>query len=321
MLRTSVLLLVGLGMALLAGAFVARRVVRPLEALKAGVERIGRGDLGFRLDLKSGDEIEALAEEFNKMTAALREAQTGLERKIEERTQALLVANQRLDDASRHKSQFLANVSHELRTPMNAIIGFSEVLLDPALKVSPAEHKEFLGNILASGKHLLNLINELLDLSKVEAGKMELRVDRISLHALVDAAAATIRPLATRKAITLETKLDGTIPPVTADAGKINQVLLNLLGNAIKFTPDGGRVAIAAGVRDGAVEVAVRDTGIGISPEEQARVFDAFQQVDSGAERPEGTGLGLSLTRALVEMHGGRIWVTSEIGRDRKSVV
>ena len=124
---------------------------------------------------------------------------------------------------------------------------------------------------------------------------MEMHVDRVSLHALVDAAAATIRPLATRKAITLETKLVGTIPPVTGDPGKINQVLLNLLGNAIKFTPDGGRVAVGAGVRDGAVEVAVSDTGIGISPEDQARVFDAFQQVDSGAGGPEGTGLGLSL--------------------------
>jgi signal transduction histidine kinase len=314
LLRTSVLLLVGLGMALLAGAFVARRVVRPLEALKAGVERIGRGDLAFRLDLKSGDEIEALADEFNNMTAALREAQTGLERKIDERTHELHVANQRLDGASRHKSQFLANVSHELRTPMNAIIGFSEVLLDPALTVSLAERKEFLGNILASGKHLLSLINELLDLSKVEAGKMEMHLDRVSVHPLVEAAVATMRPLATRKAIAVDVSVDATLPPVVADPGKINQVLLNLLGNAIKFTPDGGRVVVGAGARNGVVEIAVCDTGIGISLEDQARVFEAFQRVDSSPGRSEGTGLGLALARAFVEMHGGQIWVTSQIG-------
>lgn len=315
MLRTAGLLLVGLGMALLAGLFVAQRVVRPLESLRTGVERIGRGDLGFRVELKTGDEIERLADEFNKMTTALQEAYTGLEQKINERTQALLVANQRLDEASRHKSQFLANVSHELRTPMNAIIGFSEVLLDPALKVSPPEQKEFLQNILLGGKHLLRLINELLDLSKVEAGKMEIHVEKVSLHDLVKAVAASIRPLATRKAITLDTNVDGTIAPVTADPGKINQVLLNLLGNAIKFTPEGGRVELTTGVRNGMVEVAVSDTGIGIEPEDQPRVFDAFQQVDSGAGRPEGTGLGLALARTFVEMHGGRIWVTSEIGR------
>jgi len=316
MLRTSGLLLVGLGMALLVGFFVARRVVRPLEALKRGVERIGRGDLAFRLDLKTGDEIETLAEEFNTMTAALREAHTGLEQKIEERTQALRGANQRLDDASRYKSQFLANVSHELRTPLNAIIGFSEVLLDPALTVSPPEQKEFLENILVSGKHLLRLINELLDLSKIEAGKKELQLEAVDLHKLIESATATLRPLAAKKTITVEAVVDGAIPALSADAGKISQVLLNLLGNAIKFTPDGGRVAVEAGVRDGAVEVAVSDTGIGIEPEDQARVFEAFQQAESaGTGRPEGTGLGLTLAKTFVEMHGGRIWVTSEIGR------
>ena len=308
MLRTSGLLLVGF--------FVARRVVRPLEALKRGVERIGRGDLAFRLDLKTGDEIETLAEEFNTMTAALREAHTGLEQKIEERTQALRGANQRLDDASRYKSQFLANVSHELRTPLNAIIGFSEVLLDPALTVSPPEQKEFLENILVSGKHLLRLINELLDLSKIEAGKKELQLEAVDLHKLIESATATLRPLAAKKTITVEAVVDGAIPALSADAGKISQVLLNLLGNAIKFTPDGGRVAVEAGVRDGAVEVAVSDTGIGIEPEDQARVFEAFQQAESaGTGRPEGTGLGLTLAKTFVEMHGGRIWVTSEIGR------
>ena len=297
---------------ILVTAILAKVIVGPIKRLAAATKGIAEGEPPFEVRVASKDEIGDLAASFNRMTETLRKREidnTELFRALEE-------TNQRLDEANRHKSQFLANVSHELRTPMNAVIGFSEVLLDPSLKVSPAEHQEFLENILASGKHLLGVINELLDLSKVEAGKMEMRLEEIVLPDLIEAATITVRPLATKKVISIEAVVDKTIPVLKGDRSKINQVLLNLLGNAIKFTPEGGRVAIEAGVRDGAVEVIVSDTGIGIKPEDQTQVFEAFQQVETaGVGRPEGTGLGLTLAKKFVEMHGGRIWVTSEGGR------
>jgi signal transduction histidine kinase/CRP-like cAMP-binding protein len=240
---------------------------------------------------------------------------------------------EQLESASRHKSHFLASMSHELRTPLNAIMGFSEILLDPALQVSAEERQQFLMDILTSGRHLLQLINEVLDLSKVEAGKMELQPAEVVLPELVEAVIATVRPLATKKAIALEANLEGRIPPVTADPGKVKQVLLNLLGNAIKFTPVGGEVRVTAHLVDSStrqlvdssrpidgkgdfVEVAVSDTGIGIKPEDLPKVFEEFQQVEaSEIAQAEGTGLGLTLAKRFVEMHGGEIWVTSEVGR------
>ncbi len=254
-------------------------------------------------------------------------------------------ANQ-LELASRHKSHFLASMSHELRTPLNAIMGFSEVLLDPALQISEEERSEFLVDILNSGKHLLQIINEVLDLSKVEAGKMELQPAEIFLPEVIEAVTATVRPLATKKSIALETVLNETIPPATADPGKIKQVLLNLLGNAIKFTPEGGQVTVAArqvpggfdelanrrnvgapapiprltdspvSSQGGFFEISVQDTGVGIKPEDLGKVFEEFQQVEaSEIAQAEGSGLGLTLAKKFVEMHGGKIWVTSEVGR------
>ena len=317
MLRTSSLLLIGLGMALLASLFVARRVVRPLRTLRQGVERIGSGELGFRLNLKSGDEMEILAEEFNKMTAALQEAYANLEHKVAERTQELVIANQKLDEATRHKSAFLAGTSHELRTPLNAIIGFSEVLLDPSLKVTEEEQKQFLTDILYSGKHLLKLINEILDLSKIEAGRMELQVEPASVPNVLEVVQSTVRPLANKKAIELTVQSDSVSAPVSMDVSRIKQVLLNLVGNAIKFTPEGGRVWVKASAVNGKVQVEVGDTGPGIPQEEQEQIFLEFQQVKSvtGGDKPEGTGLGLALAKKFIEMHGGKLWVESEVGK------
>jgi len=317
MFRTSSILLIGLGIALLASVFVARRVVRPLEALRWGVQRISSGDLSFRLNVKTGDEIEILAEEFNKMTAALREAYAGLERKVEERTQELSLANQKLDEANRHKSTFLASVSHEFRTPLNAIIGFSEVLLDPSLKVAAEERKQFLTDILNSGKHLLKLINEILDLSKIEAGRMELQVEPASLPVILDIVQSTVKPLATRKTIDLRFESNGLPDSVPIDAGRIKQVLLNLVGNALKFTPEEGKVWVRASAEDGEVRIEVGDTGPGIASEHQEKIFLEFQQVKAmtGGNKPEGTGLGLALAKKFVEMHGGKIWVESELGK------
>ena len=316
-LRTSSLLLVGIGMALLASLFVARRVVTPLRSLRQGVERIGKGDLGFRLELKTGDEIEILADEFNKMTVALQEAYTTLETKVIERTQELGVANQKMDEANRHKSAFLANMSHEFRTPLNAIIGFSEVLLDPSLKVTEEERKQFLTDVATSGKHLLKMINEILDLSKIEAGRMELQVEPASLPEVLDEVQNTMRHLAAKKSIELRIYTDGGIALVCMDSARIKQVLLNLVGNAVKFTPEGGQVWVRTDAADGVVRIEVGDTGPGIPVEEHERIFQEFRQLkmNGSVDKLAGTGLGLALTKKFVEMHGGKVWVESQVGK------
>jgi signal transduction histidine kinase len=281
------------------------------------VERIGRGDLGFRLELKTGDEIEILADEFNKMTVALREAYTTLETKVIERTQALGVANQKMDEANRHKSAFLANMSHEFRTPLNAIIGFSEVLLDPSLKVTEEERKQFLTDVATSGKHLLKMINEILDLSKIEAGRMELQVEPASLLEVLDEIQNTMRHLAAKKSIELRVYTDGGIALLSMDTARIKQVLLNLVGNAVKFTPEGGQVWVRTDAADGVVRVEVGDTGPGIPVEEHEGIFQEFRQLkmNGSMDKLAGTGLGLALAKKFVEMHGGKVWVESEMGK------
>jgi len=221
-----------------------------------------------------------------------------------------------LEAASRHKSEFLANMSHELRTPLNAIIGFSEVLLDPSLVVPDAEHRQFVEDILASGKHLLALINDILDLSKVEAGRMELHCAPFNLPLTIESAAGLVRERASRHGITLQLAVDGTLGEVVADERKVRQILLNLLANAVKFTPDGGRVAVTAVPVAAGVEIAVSDTGIGIAPEDQAAVFEEFRQVGGPpGQKREGTGLGLALAKRFVELHGGTIGVQSALGQ------
>ena len=220
-----------------------------------------------------------------------------------------------IEAANRHKSEFLANMSHELRTPLNAIIGFSEVLLDPALRVSEEERMQFLTDILDSGKHLLGLINEVLDLAKIEAGKMELQIDRALMQDVVEAVANTMRSLATKKGIQLRIDSDERLAPFSMDGARVKQVLLNLVGNAIKFTPEGGKVWIRTGGKNGSVCVEVGDNGSGIAAEDQERIFLEFQQAGSEAGKPQGTGLGLALAKKFVEMHGGKIWLESKVGK------
>jgi GAF domain-containing protein len=222
--------------------------------------------------------------------------------------------SRQLEAASRHKSEFLANMSHELRTPLNAIIGFSEVLNERMFGELNEKQAEYLRDIHASGTHLLSLINDILDLSKVEAGRMELELSDFDLPAAIDSALTLVRERATRRGITLGATVHDGIGEVTGDERKIRQVLLNLLSNAIKFTPEGGRIDVAAVPNGGSVEVSVRDTGVGIAPEDQEAVFEEFRQVGASAAKQEGTGLGLALARKFIELHGGRIWVTSQVG-------
>jgi signal transduction histidine kinase len=222
---------------------------------------------------------------------------------------------QELETASRHKSEFLANMSHELRTPLNAIIGFSEVLHEQMFGALNEQQLGYVDDVLESGKHLLALINDVLDLSKVEAGRMELEINDVLLADALRSGLALQGERATRAGIALGLSVEPSNIVIRADERKLRQVVFNLLSNAVKFTPNGGHVDVSARITDGVVEIAVADTGPGIAPEDQELIFEEFQQapVASGGH-VEGTGLGLPLSRKLVEIHGGRLWVESAVG-------
>ena len=254
-----------------------------------------------------GDEISRVQQFLSAVAAALDRM-----RLIGE----LKETNKRLEEANKHKSVFLANMSHELRTPLNAIIGFSELLIDSSAKQFDATTQQrFFTQIHTSGKHLLGLINDILDLSKVEAGQMELRLQTVTVGEVVDQVMQTVEPLAGQKRIKMRADA-ANAGEVLVDAGKLKQMLLNLVSNAIKFTPDEGEVRIAAARLQSSVEISVIDTGIGISDADQAQLFQEFHQVDQGpGRRQQGTGLGLALTRRFAALHGGEVLVRSEVGK------
>jgi len=219
----------------------------------------------------------------------------------------------RLELASQAKSDFLANMSHELRAPLNSIIGFSEVLTDQTFGPINDRQKDYLNDILTSGKHLLSLINDILDLSKVEAGKMELTLVTFDLKVLLEESLVLIKEKALKHGIQVELVVDPAVGEIKADERKIKQIVYNLLSNAAKFTPDGGQIKVAATKKENLVEISVKDTGIGLAQEDQGKVFDEFKQIEkSVTKKYAGTGLGLSLAKKLTELHGGKIWVESE---------
>ena len=354
--RTVLIVAAFVGAAILLSILLARRLVRPIRRMRLAAARIGGGAYDERIELaprrpvalrrtprgsahweraesvvaveplagrKRQDDLGALAEDLNRMAASLQESHTRLEQKVEERTRELQAAleqlaekSRELERASEHKSEFLANMSHEVRTPLNAIVGFSQVLREKLFGELNEKQEEYLDDTLSSANHLLSLINDILDLSKVEAGQVELELGTFSLREALERGVVMVRERATKNGVALELELDPSVDLVEGDERRIRQVIFNLLSNAVKFTPEGGRIDVSSQQANGEIRVAVRDTGPGIPHEDQARIFEEFQQARTPeGERPEGTGLGLALSKRLIELHGGRIWVESEPGK------
>ena len=284
-------------LALLLGSILSWSLIGPIQNIDGRLASISSGDFSGHVDVENRDELGALGANVNRMNDELQRLYTELEA------------------ASRHKSEFLANMSHELRTPLNAIIGFSQVLRDEMVGSVNAKQAEYLDDITSSGNHLLSLINDVLDLSKVEAGQVELQVHPFSLREALERGVVMVRERATEEGVRVAFAADPEVDVVDGDERRIKQVIFNLLSNAVKFTPAGGEIDVSATRVNGEVRVSVADTGPGIAPEDRDRIFEEFQQSESGAGLREGTGLGLALSKRFVELHGGRIWLESELGR------
>ena len=306
--RTAIILGCLLVLTVVVSLLLARRLVRPIKRMQVAAEAIGAGAYDERIELNRKDELGALAGAFNTMAERLQELIGGLERTVAERTK-------QLEAASKHKSEFLANMSHELRTPLNAILGFTQVLQQKLFGEVNDKQEEYLEDIHSSANHLLELINDVLDLSKVEAGQVELEKSSFSLRETLERGVVMLRERASKNGVKLTLEPDPNVELVEADELRIRQVVFNLLSNAVKFTPPGGSVEVSSGQRNGEVLVSIADTGTGIPAEDLERIFEEFQQTDAGAQEREGTGLGLALSKRLIELHGGRIWVESEPGK------
>jgi signal transduction histidine kinase len=318
LLRTATLLLLGFGMALLAAAYVARRVVRPLHTLQRGAERIGKGELDFRLQIATGDEIQALAEEFNKMATALRDAYANLEDKVRERTQELMVANEQLTEVDRLKSQFLSNVSHELKTPLTAIGSLVDNMIDGLTGSLNDKQTRYMKGIKDSTERLARLIRDLLDLSVIERGRTEMKLAKFALGGLIYEVVESLKPLALEKDIAVDVVRTNGDLTAWADRDKIIQILTNLIINAIKFSPAGGTLRLSMGPASDLsfLEVAVSDTGPGVPESELDNIFHEFYQINQpNREKTAGVGLGLAISKKLVEMHGGSIRIESAPGQ------
>ncbi len=281
-------------LALLLGYAMSHSLIQPVKHMETRMREIAAGEFSRRVDVPNRDELGALAADLNRMSAQLGHLYGQLEA------------------ANRHKSEFLANMSHELRTPLSSVIGLSEALKDGMFGQPNNNQREYLQYINDAGHHLLAMINDILDLSKIEAGRMDLHVSKFDLPSAIDNAVALVKERAARNALALDVQIDQRLNSFAGDERKFKQIMLNLLSNAVKFTPNGGRIEVAAQPIKAGVQVSVSDTGIGIAPQDQEAVFEAFRQV--GAEyttKREGTGLGLTLVRQFVRMHGGEVWLES----------
>jgi signal transduction histidine kinase len=286
----SIALALGLGYA------ISWSLVGPVKEIEARLSEVAAGDFTRRVHVANRDELGVLAANVNRMCEELGRLY------------------QQLELASKHKSQFLANMSHELRTPLNAILGYTELILDSVYGEMPEKARSVLDRVQRNGRHLLGLINDVLDLSKIEAGQLTLSLADYSLKNVIQTVFSAVEPLASEKQIALRIDVAPELPQGHGDERRLTQVLLNLVGNAIKFT-DIGEVSIKGSSANGSFNVAVRDSGPGISEADQAKLFQEFQQADNSITRKKGgTGLGLAISRRIIEMHGGRIWVESSPG-------
>ena len=284
-------------LALALGYAISWSLIGPVTEIEARLRQIAGGDFTQRVHVANRDELGALAANVNRTSEELGRLYSQLEA------------------ASRHKSEFLANTSHELRTPLNAILGYTELVLDEIYGEVPDKIREVLERVQSNGRHLLGLINDVLDLSKIEAGHLDLSISEYSMKQVVQAVMSGAEALVAEKHLTLRTTIAEDLPTGEGDERRITQVLLNLVGNAIKFT-ESGEIAVDVAATDGAFQLAVADTGPGIALEDQRLVFEEFRQLDSSSTRTKGgTGLGLAISKRIVELHGGRIWVESEVGR------
>jgi signal transduction histidine kinase len=317
------------------GSGLAGLIVKPVNKLRRATDEMADENLDVRLDIRTGDEFQELAGSFNRMAIKLKQSY-----------EELLKSNQELERANRVKSEFLAIMSHELRTPLTAIIGFSELLQEGVMGQLSQEQKEPLKEVVHNAADLLSMINCMLDLTKIESGRMHLDITAFDPAEMLKRVFRTIGPIARQKGVELRIDVPDGIPAMEGDERKIQQTVLNLLTNATKFTPEEGFIALTASyfrswdeagkkatlerrfedarreLGQGGVEIVVEDNGIGIPEEYFDRVFDSFYQVDASDTRTYGgIGLGLSLARQFVEMHGGRIWVESESGRGAKFTI
>jgi signal transduction histidine kinase len=308
---------------------MSRQITKPIQQLASASERVAQGDLSTAVEIKSSNEVGVLAHSFNQMIVSLKKARDELkqwgeelEGKVQERTaeleqrgRELSDTNVRLEEMSRHKSQFLANMSHELRTPLNSIIGYTKLMLDGLEGDINEEQQKDLHTVYRNSKHLLELINDLLDVAKIEAGKIVLSCEEFTISDFLAEVIPSVELLAREKGLTLTYSIAPGIDQLCADRAKTKQVLINLLGNAIKFTNEGS-VKLNVAETDSDFIFSVTDTGMGMKKEDLKAIFDSFKQVGPAQTAGyEGTGLGLAISKQFIEMQGGKIWAESELGK------
>jgi signal transduction histidine kinase len=311
LILTSAFALTAVALALLCGYVISWSFILPVRDAHGFLDQVAAGNFSGRISVPNRDEFGVLADRMNHMSGELQR----FDKEQRRATAELSRLNDQLAQTSKAKSEFLANMSHELRTPMNAMLGFTEMVLDGLYGDVPAELREPITDIQVNGRHLLRLINDVLDLSKIEAGRMQLALGEYSVSEVVDIVQVSLRSLAAEKGLEFATSVPDDLPVAYGDNRRLTQCLMNLAGNAIKFTKQ-GRVEIGVELVAGEIIYRVSDTGIGIPQDELENVFAEFRQVDATVTREfGGTGLGLSITKRFVEMHGGRIWVESEVGK------
>ena len=292
-----------------------RLILQPVRVLQETAEKVSEGDLNIRSDISTGDEFQQLSETFNTMLTNLKNSADQLRavnKSLDLKLGQLAESNVALYESNRLKNEFLANVSHELRTPLNSILGFADLLKDASTVNADVKSARYLQNILHSGRHLLELINDLLDLAKIEAGRMDVRPAAISLSDLFEGLISILKPLSETKHLTIVPTISTDVPIIETDPSKLQQVLYNFLSNAIKFSPPKGRIDLVAERVDDGVRIAVTDRGPGIPPDKQAIIFEKFRQLDASVTRQHsGTGLGLAISKELTTLLGGAIGVNS----------